>query len=584
MMPCHPTFCECPAPDALPTGPDEESEAECDVENTPNFACEYCCKEDAGKFSWELTDTDCCDDGAEVGVEPQEDCNKHNEDECMDVECEECDPCKKSGPQCGERTLPACDGEDCTWTWSYGSNKWVVLLPTDDNCGALCDCGTGPSTPGSGALEPPQDLPCEPAATTTEHDSLEVVSDVTVSVDSECMMTISVSKVKYVLEKSDCGISALVSDGTTDTKETNVDICDCEDCDEPAPENCPERSCLYIWESDDHLWKVLDSSDCTTNSDTPGCCCPSHSELEDAGLTPGGGSNGGTPGPDLPEDQLLAELNPDAGDHQWNFPCNPASEYGAEGCPQINIGTPPGPDPDPPVTGYHLECLPNTAEPGTFMCQEVPNVINNQPDDCDEGLLQDCTPPEPDPNKHYVCEPYPTTASSDCKCVEKDGAGTNTGGCDESKVNNSCECESDPDPNPQTQGACCIDGTCSIRTNASCLAAGGTYTTDGTGCTPYTCGPPPGTPTGACCDSSGDCTDDVTEDDCNGTWHDAASCSASTCCGNCIWSWSVSEWNWLSNGSGCGTDCECASNCNNCGNGFPGVDDQVQPCVSTSGV
>jgi hypothetical protein len=124
---------------------------------------------------------------------------------------------------------------------------------------------------------------------------------------------------------------------------------------------------------------------------------------------------------------------------------------------------------------------------------------------------------------------------------------------------------------------------CSIKTLTACTAAGGTYTSDGTGCTPTTCGPPPGTQTGACCDSSGNCTDDVTEDACNGTWHDAASCSASTCCGNCVWTWTA-EMNWISNGDGCGTDCECASDCNNCGNGGVVGATETQPCISASGL
>ncbi len=54
---------------------------------------------------------------------------------------------------------------------------------------------------------------------------------------------------------------------------------------------------------------------------------------------------------------------------------------------------------------------------------------------------------------------------------------------------------------PPVTGACCfLDGSCQLLTNAACLAAGGNYLGDGTGCDPNPCPQP-----GACCFADGHC-------------------------------------------------------------------------------
>ena len=511
------------------------------------------------------------------------------------MQCEECDPCKK-GPQCeqGEGTLPACDGEDCSWGWDNNGNKWVVLGQTADNCGDLCDCGAGPAVPDplpDPSATPPvpipanRDLPCEPVST-TEHDSLEVVSDVTVSVDDDCFMTISVSKVKYVLMKNDCGISAIVSDGTTDTEKTHVDICDCDKCDEPAPGNCPERECSYVWfaEDDDgepvYAWRVTDSSQCTTHIDG-GCCCPSANDLELRNLIPGGDGEEGTPGGNLPADQKLKDLAFWVGGWEWSFQCHDIGDTDEGICPTIDSSPIPddgsGDDSGPGVPATHLECrsigsdLCRCTKVGGAGDDDAACTDKDENDFC-EGCSDDGGDDGGDDDKYYECVQI---SPGNCKCVERSGSGTSTGNCNADNIGENCDCPTQP------VGACCFGSSCVITTKAVCIAANGDYKGDGSGCAPGTCAPPPGTPTGACCDIAGNCTNNVTDADCNGAWHEGESCTANTCCGNCRWSWNQDNWQWEPQ-DGCNAGCECAATCSDCGNGFPGIADKLQPCVSTS--
>lgn len=53
-----------------------------------------------------------------------------------------------------------------------------------------------------------------------------------------------------------------------------------------------------------------------------------------------------------------------------------------------------------------------------------------------------------------------------------------------------------PTPPPPETGACCLDGDCSITSEALCVAEGGTYQGDDTTCDPNPCPQPA---TGACC-------------------------------------------------------------------------------------
>ncbi|MGQ0627303.1 MAG: DNRLRE domain-containing protein [Phycisphaerales bacterium] len=82
---------------------------------------------------------------------------------------------------------------------------------------------------------------------------------------------------------------------------------------------------------------------------------------------------------------------------------------------------------------------------------------------------------------------------------------------------------------PPPTGACCQpDGTCSVLTSAQCTAASGSYSGDGTNCSPNLCPQP----TGACCLTSGNCSV-VTAAQCaaaGGTYHgNNTPCSGVTC-------------------------------------------------------
>lgn len=87
---------------------------------------------------------------------------------------------------------------------------------------------------------------------------------------------------------------------------------------------------------------------------------------------------------------------------------------------------------------------------------------------------------------------------------------------------------------PAATGACCISGVCSIKTEAACVAAGGTYRGDDVACSDGLCDtPPPATPTGACC-IDGACSV-LTEAAClaaGGTYRgDNVECRGDTCAG-----------------------------------------------------
>jgi hypothetical protein len=79
-------------------------------------------------------------------------------------------------------------------------------------------------------------------------------------------------------------------------------------------------------------------------------------------------------------------------------------------------------------------------------------------------------------------------------------------------------------------GGCCIGYECFDTTEALCAAAQGLWLA-GASCAAQ---PDPGCPgpTGACCNGEGECTDDVTEKDCQGkgmTWFEGQSCVEVTC-------------------------------------------------------
>jgi len=72
-------------------------------------------------------------------------------------------------------------------------------------------------------------------------------------------------------------------------------------------------------------------------------------------------------------------------------------------------------------------------------------------------------------------------------------------------------CSPNPCPQPTTGACCAADGSCTVSTEAQCTAAGGTYQGNGTGCSPNPCPPP--VETGPCCLPDGSC-DVMTEAAC----------------------------------------------------------------------
>lgn len=61
-------------------------------------------------------------------------------------------------------------------------------------------------------------------------------------------------------------------------------------------------------------------------------------------------------------------------------------------------------------------------------------------------------------------------------------------------------------PPPTATGACCApSGSCSVMTQAACVASGGIYRGDNITCAAANCQGPPPTPTGACCSPIGTC-------------------------------------------------------------------------------
>lgn len=76
-------------------------------------------------------------------------------------------------------------------------------------------------------------------------------------------------------------------------------------------------------------------------------------------------------------------------------------------------------------------------------------------------------------------------------------------------------------------GSCCTGSSCSVTTQALCVAGGGTYNGDNTTCSPDPCDP---TPTGACCEAS--VCSVKTEAACTGTYlGDGTTCSPDPCSG-----------------------------------------------------
>ncbi len=94
---------------------------------------------------------------------------------------------------------------------------------------------------------------------------------------------------------------------------------------------------------------------------------------------------------------------------------------------------------------------------------------------------------------------------------------------------NCCDCPSRASPCDDCVGACCSGTSCTITTSAGCS---GDYQGNGTDCDPNPCG----SPTGACCKSSGDnivCFPDLHEVDCTagGGYYlgDNSTCNGSPC-------------------------------------------------------
>lgn len=93
------------------------------------------------------------------------------------------------------------------------------------------------------------------------------------------------------------------------------------------------------------------------------------------------------------------------------------------------------------------------------------------------------------------------------------------------------ECQKACDPPPPGAGACCIDGVCSLKTEAECQAAGGAFRGAGVACADDTC-------RGACCgtDPDGYGCSQLTKPDClaaGGWWFqgEGVPCTATPCPG-----------------------------------------------------
>lgn len=78
-------------------------------------------------------------------------------------------------------------------------------------------------------------------------------------------------------------------------------------------------------------------------------------------------------------------------------------------------------------------------------------------------------------------------------------------------------------------GCCYADGSCSVLSEAVCIATGGIYEGDETDCSPNPCPQP----TGRCCFSNGSCVDDQTESECivagGIDWLEGETCAGAPC-------------------------------------------------------
>lgn len=144
---------------------------------------------------------------------------------------------------------------------------------------------------------------------------------------------------------------------------------------------------------------------------------------------------------------------------------------------------------------------------------------------CDDLTESDCTEAEGNwQGPGTTCDDDPSPCVGAC-CIDVDcfddmtKADCETAGGTFQDFQSTCD---DPDIDC-TQGACCVDGVCSITTEGECT---GHYRGGGTTCEDTTCPPMGG---GACCHTDGSCTIETAET-CDGTYQgDNVPCSDVDC-------------------------------------------------------